>query len=362
MEERLGRLAGMEEDERVPLSQTLGEAIYWLVFLLFLPAVLGALAVEGLLEPVQGMIDQILSFLPNMFAAGLLLAVGWFAARIVQRIVSNLLASLGADRLSDQVGLGQVLGEKKLSGLVGLVVYVLILVPVLIAALNALALDAITRPASDMLSAILVAVPSVLAAGLLVGIAYLVGRVVAGLITSLLTGFGFDAVLTWLGLGREPGKGERTPSEIAGYLVLVAIMLFASIEAMDLVGFEVLAALVAQFTVFGGQIVLGLIVLAIGLFLANLAARTIEASGAEQAGLLALVARGSILVLAGTMALRQTGIAQDIVNLAFAMVGGAIAVAAALAFGLGSRDVAGEEVERWVKSLRPSPRRRPRRR
>ena len=352
IDERLGSGAGLEEEERVPLAQTLGNAVYWLVFLLFLPAVLGALALEGLLQPVQGMINQILGFLPNIFAASLILAIGWFIARIVQRIVTNLLAAVGADQLSERVGLASVLGKQQLSGLLGLVVYVLVLIPVLIAALNALALEAITRPASNMLAVILEAVPAIFAATLVVMIAYVVGRVVAGLITSLLTGVGFNAILARLGLGKEPGEGERTLSEIVGYLVLVAIMLFAAIEASRLLGFVLLADLVAQFTVFAGQVVLGLIIFAVGLYLANLAAKTVQASGAAQAGLLAMAARVSILVLAGAMALRQIGLANEIINLAFGLLLGAIAVAVALAFGLGGREAAARELEEWLQSVK----------
>lgn len=356
IDERLGSQAGLEEEERVPLAQTLGDAVYWLVFLLFLPAMLGALAMQGLLAPVQGMINKILDFLPNIFAAGLILAIGWFIARIVQRIVTNLLVAIGADRLSERAGLATVLGKQRLSGLLGLVVYVLILIPVLIAALNALELEAITRPASNMLNAILGALPAIFAASLVLIIAYVVGRVVAGLITNLLTGIGFNAVLARLGLGKEPAEGERTPSEIVGYLVLVAIMLFAAIEASRLLGFALLADLIAQFTVFVGQVILGLIIFAIGLYLANLAARTVQASGATQAGLLALAARVSILVLAGAMALREMGLANEIINMAFGLLLGAIAVAVALAFGLGGREIAARQLEGWLQSVKGSER------
>jgi hypothetical protein len=352
IDERLGTSAGLEEEERVPLAQTLGNAMYWLVFLLFLPAVLNALELEGLLQPVQGMINQILGFLPNIFAAGLILAIGWFIARIVQQIVTNLLAAIGTDQLSEKVGLASVLGKQRLSGLLGLVVYVLILIPVLVAALNALALEAITQPASNMLNAILKAIPAIFAAALVVVIAYVVGRVVAGLITNLLTGVGFNNILARLGLGKEPGEGERTPSEFVGYLVLVAIMLFAAIEASRILGFVLLADLVAQFTAFAGQVVLGLIIFAIGLYLANLAAKTVQASGVAQAGLLAMAARVSILVLAGAMALRQMGLANEIINLAFGLLLGAIAVATALAFGLGGRELAARELEGWLKSVK----------
>jgi hypothetical protein len=354
IDERLGRSAALEEEKHVPLAQTLGNAVYWLILLLFLPAVLSALELEGLLQPVQGMINQILGFLPNIFAAGLILAIGWFVARIVQQIVTNLLAAIGTDQLSERVGLAPALGKQRLSGLLGLVVYVLILIPVLIAALNALALEAITQPASNMLNAILEAFPAIFAAALVLVIAYMVGRVVAGLITNLLSGVGFNAILARLGLGKEPGEGVRTPSEVVGYLVLVAVMLFAAIEASRLLGFVLLADLVVQFTAFASQVVLGLIILAIGLYLSNLAAKTVQASGAVQAGLLALAARVSILVLAGAMALRQMGLANEIINMAFGLLLGAIAVAVALAFGLGGRELAARELEGWLQSVKGS--------
>jgi hypothetical protein len=320
--------------------------------LLFLPAILGALQLEGLLDPVQGMVDEILAFLPNLFAAGLILVVGWFVARIVQQIVTNLLAAVGVDRLSEQVGIATALGKQKLSALVGLLLYVLILIPVLIAALDALQLAAITQPASDMLNTILGAFPAIFGAFLVLAIAYIVGRVVSGLITNLLSGVGFDTVLTRLGLGKAAAEGQRTPSDIVGYLVLVAIMFFAAIEALRLLNFDLLAEGLAQFTGFAGQVLLGLIIFAIGLYLANLAARTIQDSGAAQSKLLALAARIAILVLAGAMALRQMGLANEIVNLAFGLLLGAIAVAVALSFGLGGRDIAARELEGWLESIK----------
>jgi hypothetical protein len=60
----------------------------------------------------------------------------------------------------------------------------------------------------------------------------------------------------------------------------------------------------------------------------------------------------SIIVLAGAMALRQMGVANDIINLAFGLLLGAVALAVALAVGLGARDVAGREVEEMIKSIR----------
>jgi Mechanosensitive ion channel, conserved TM helix len=354
IDERLGGQAGLAEAERLPLSQTLADTIYWLVFLLFLPAILESLSLEGLLAPVQSIVDRVLSYLPNVLAAGIIVAAGWFIARIVQRIVTNLLAAVGTDRLGDRIGLSQTLGARKLSGLIGLLVYVLILIPVVIQSLNALSLDAITRPATDMLGRVMDAIPAIFAAGLLLTLAYVAGRLVAGLIANLLAGAGFNGVLSRIGLagGAVQQEGPRSPSAVVGTLVLVAVMLFASIEAGRLLGFDSFAALLSGFVVFAGQVILGLIVFGVGLYLANLAATAVQASGAPQAGLLAAAARVSILVLAGAIALRQMGLANEIIQLAFGLLLGAVAVAVALAFGLGGRDVAGRQIEGWVESMR----------
>ncbi len=129
-------------------------------------------------------------------------------------------------------------------------------------------------------------------------------------------------------------------------------MLFATVEALGLLGFEALGDLIAQFLVFAGHIFLGLIIFAIGLYLANLASKTVLASGAAQAGLLAMAARLSIIVLAGAMALRQMGLANEIINLTFGLLLGAIAVAVAIAFGLGGRDIAARELAGWIQGIR----------
>ncbi len=353
LDERVGGQAGLEKEKKPALSKTLADAVYWLVFLLFLPNILETLQLQGLLEPVQSLIDRVLTFLPNILAAGVILAAGWFIARIVQRIVTNLLAAVGVDGLGEKVGLAPALGTKRLSGLLGLIVYVFILIPVLISSLNALALEAITRPASNMLGTLLDAIPVIFAAALLLTLAYVVGRLVSGLIVNLLAGAGFNNILARLGLAKEGTKqSERAPAGMVGTLILVAIMLFASIEAAGLLGFENLSALLSNFVGFAGQVILGLIVFGVGLFLANVAAQTIRSSSAQQAGLLAVAARVSIIVLAGAIALRQMGLANEIIELAFGLLLGSIAVAAALAFGLGARELAARQVETWLQSLK----------
>jgi hypothetical protein len=352
LDERLSSQAELEAAERVSISSTMGTVAYWLVFLLFLPAILGALNLQGLLEPVQGMVDQILGVLPNILAAAVILLLGWLAARIVRQILSNLLSGTGLDRFSERVGLSGALGGLKLSSVIGTVVYVLILIPVVTAALDALAIPAVTDPASEMLGAIFLALPSVFGAIVLIGIAYAVARVAGTFVTNALTGIGFNRVLSWIGIRAEVEEGSQTPSQLLGYLTTIAIMIFAVIEAAELLGFAILAELAAQFLVVAGRVFVGLVILGLGLYLASLAERVVRNTGGSQARLLAPASRIVIVVFSGSLALRQMGIAEDIVNLAFGIVLGAIAVAAALAFGLGSREIAARELEKLLDRAR----------
>ena len=351
LDERLSDKSGIEKD-KLPLTKTLSDTVYWLVLLLFFPAVLSTLGLEGLLRPVQGMLDKILAFLPNIITASIILLVGWFVARIIQKILTSLLEAIGTEQLSEKVGLASVMGKQKLSYLIGLIVYILILIPVLIASLNALKLEALTQPASRMLEMIVVALPNIFVATLILVVSYMIGRVVATLVSNLLTGIGFNGILARLGIGKEISEGKWTPASTAGYLVLLGIMLFAVMEASDQLGFVQLSALLSQFILLSGHILLGLVIFGVGLFLGNLVSKAILATSTAQANLLALSARIAIIILAAAIGLRQMGLANEIINIAFGLLFGAIAVAVAIALGLGGREIAARELEGWVNSLK----------
>ena len=345
---------------KVSLADTLGQVVFYLVLLLFLPAILDALQLSGILAPVQGLVNEVLGFLPNLALAAIIVIVGAFVARILRNIVTNLLAAAGADRLSERVGLSRATGGTSLASLIGLVVYILVLIPVIVAALNALQVEAVTRPASAMLDQFLLAIPRVFVAALILAIAFVVGRLIASLVTSLLAGVGFNRLFEGLGFRTtEPVAAAPTadttsptaldmksPAGIVGWIVLVAVMLFAATEAANALGLEAVALLVVEFTVLAGRVLLGLLIFGVGLYLANLAYTAVRSSGTSQAHTLAVAARVSILVLAAAMALRQMGLADSIINLAFGLVLGAIALAAAIAFGWGGRDVAREQLEK----------------
>lgn len=356
---------GGTTQNQLPLSNTIGNALYWFIFLLFLIPILDTLGLQRALQPVETLVTEILAILPNVLGAIIIGVVGWFIATIVQRIVTNLLAATGIDNLGTRLGLSRTEGTQPLSRIIGTIVYVLILIPVAIAALNTLQIAAISVPAIAMLQQVLNVLPAVFTAIAILILAYFLGRFVADLVTNILTSIGFNNILSVLGISPPPRRivipaeeptaptpPSRTPSEIAGIIVLVGIMLFATVAAVNILNIPALTMLVTGIVVVLGRILAGVIIFAIGLYLANLAFNIITSSGNPQARILGQVTRIAIITLVTAMALQQIGVAPDIVNLAFGLLLGAIAVAIALAFGLGSRDLAREQVQEWLESFK----------
>ena len=325
----------------MPISQIIGNILYGLVFLFFLPAILDSLALGGLLAPVNGMVGKLLAFLPNLAAALLILLAAWLLARFIRSFSFNFLHSSGIDEkvsaYMNQVSLAKTISDA---------LYALTFLLFLPAALDALALQGLLTPVNAMIEKILSFVPNLFAAAVLLFVSYICGRLITQFISSILASIGFDAFLAREGLaGTE--KSTRQPSQIVGFLVFFWIMLLAIMQTAEILGFSVLTDLSAKFTVFAAQILLGVVVFAIGIYLANWAYRTIISSQTINAPLLAISAKVAILILSAAMALREMGIANDIINLAFGLLLGAIAVAIALAFGLGGRDVAQRHLTKW---------------
>ena len=377
LDERIGEQLEGEAKPDGPtsfgLSQTMGKALYWFIFLLFLPAILTTLELEGSLQPVQALLNEILLILPNILAAGLIGVIGWFIARIVRSITTNFLTSAGANQLGERIGLPTAQGLS-VSAMVGAIVYVLILIPTGVSALNKLQITTISEPAIGMLTQILTTLPQIFTALLVLLVAYVLGRLLAQGTTGFLANVGFNNLFAWLGFTSRPWAtavqspvesepestpltpelklGTLSPAEIGGVVVLTAVMLFAVLSALELLGLNAMADIVRQVLTLAGQVLVGLFVFAVGVYLANLAFNLISSAGGQQARFLGQAARVSIIALVSAMALQQMGIAANIVNLAFGLILGAIAIAVALAFGLGSRNIVEENVRSWLSSLK----------
>ncbi|MES2841034.1 MAG: mechanosensitive ion channel [Pseudomonadota bacterium] len=333
--------------DMAPMSEGLAGALFWLVILLFVPAILGALQLEGLLDPLRNMVTKTLDMLPNVVAAFVIGGVGWIVATVLRKLSTHLSRTAGIDKLGTRAGLVE---SVRLSSAIGMLVFIAVFLPSLIAALDALKIEAISRPATDMLGTLMQAVPNIIAAGLILVITWLVASFASQLLASLLATLGFDTLPARVGLAHAFEK--TSASRVVGRVVLFFAMLFAAVEAAAQLGFHQVSDIVTSFIRFGGDILLGSAILVIGFWLANVAHDAIDrASGARTQGL-ARIGRYAILALVIAMGLRAMGLADDIVNLAFGLTLGAVAVAVALAFGLGGREAAGKLMDHWLARFR----------
>ena len=338
LDESLSKHADM-----APISDGLAQALFWLVILLFVPAILGALRLEGLLDPLRAMVAKSLDLVPNAVAALVIGGLGWMLAKVLSQLSAKLLQTAGSDGLGERAGLGAAV---RLSQVAGMLVFVVVFVPALIAALDALKIEAISRPATEMLGMMMAAVPHIVAAGLILLLTWLVASFAARLLAGLLATSGFDRLPEALGLQHA---FERQPaSAFVGHAALFFAMLFATVEAAQQLGFAQVGEIVATFIRFGADVLLGSVILIVGFWLANLAHNAIDRAAGPHSQGLARLARVAILALVVAMGLRAMGIADDIVNLAFGLTLGSVAVALALSFGLGGRDAAGKLMTRWL--------------
>src|SRR5690606_23984821 len=220
----------------------------------------------------------------------------------------------------------------------GSFVFAVIIITALIIAFEALGIEAISQPATSMLYEIMNAIPHIIAAGLILILAYVVSRFVANLVVDVLAGTGVDELPAKMDAQRF--LGTTKVSTIVGYMIVFFTMLFAVSEAANRLGFEQVSGLISMFIQFGANILLGAVILMIGFWLANIVAKVIGRGEYNSSRWLANLVRILIMGLVIAMGLRAMGIADSIVNLAFGLTLGAVAVAFALAFGLGGRQPA----------------------
>lgn len=338
----LRRQSAARPDET--LGGQLGVLGYWLIWLVGLIVALQPLGLAQALTPIRTLTDTVFVYLPRVIGAGIIFFVGVLIARIVRNIVETGLAAANVDGWLAKAGVSVEPDSRHgtISRTIGVIVFVLIVIPVAIAALQALGISSIVDPAVTVLRTVLNAIPHVLAAAILLGIAWFIGRWVRGIVEQILPSLGFDRALTSFG-GFAP---TTQPSRVVGAIVLTAIMLFAAIEAARLLDFDAVSRMLVQITDLGGRVIFGSAIIVVGVIMARIVTKLVGDSIGESG--LPSILKYAIIALAVAIGLRFMGLANEIVNLAFGLILGAAAVAVAIAFGLGGRATAHKLLERWT--------------
>ena len=321
------------------IGMSLGKIVSLLIWLFGLIAVLSTFGLNSVIEPLQTLLDDVMGFIPNIIGAGIIFFVGSIVANIVKQIVETTMMTVNLDKWANKAGAEQVTGNSTISKTIGTIVYVLIIIPIAILALDALNMSAITSPATALLDTIFTSIPLVIGAAILLGIAYMIARWVGGLIEEVLPGLGVDRSVDALGILPE----KTTISSVVSKVVIIAIMLFAAIAATRMLQFPELTNILNEVLGLGGKVIFGGVIIGLGFMIASILSKIV--SGASEGGMGGQIVKYATIVLFVAMGLKYMGLADSIINMAFGalVIGGGIA--AALAFGLGGRDAAAKTLE-----------------
>ena len=327
------------------LGESLGKIVSLLIWLFGLLIILTVLGLGSVAGPVDSLLENVVEFIPNIVGAGLIFFIGLMVARIVRDLIVTTLNTVDFDKWANRGGVDSVTGNTAISKTIATIVYAVIVIFVAIMALDALNIESISEPASDMLRMIFNAIPNIVGAAILLGIGYLISRFVVQVLKEVLPGLGVDRALAETGMV----SSGTMASTIIARVVQVAIILFFAIAATRLLGFPELTAILDQLLELGGRVIFGAVVIAFGFFIANLLARLIAGESGE--GTAATIVRWATIILFVFMGLQFTGIGGMIPANALTILVAGVAVAGALAFGLGGRDWAARKLEQMDSDL-----------
>ncbi|WP_339148948.1 MULTISPECIES: mechanosensitive ion channel [unclassified Sutcliffiella] len=342
---------------------SIGKVIYFLVFILFLPSILDALNMRSVSQPITDMVQKFLAFLPNLFAAAILLIIGYFIARLVRDLIHNLLLSLNIDHWFDRLGgtsntaRGTAaspntneaqINKGTLAKIISNILFAVILIPIVTVALETLNIRTISEPIVSVLTTILNMIPNIFVAIILVLAGYYLAKFAAQLLTGLLRRTGINNIYQSMGL--EQSQAPRFDLvNIIGQTVKILIILFFTVEALNVLNLDVLNNIGNAIILYLPMVISALIILGLALFGGNLLQKVLKKY--TNSSFAAALVKYIIIVFAVFMALDQLGFAKTIVNIGFLLVLGALSIAFAISFGIGGRDFAKRNLERFEKKM-----------
>ena len=331
---------GINEGQVGTSIKFIGKIVFLIVFLLFLPAVFNALGLEGVSAPITDFVSKCLSYIPNIIAALLIVFIGIFVGHIVSQIVSILLAKTKIDNLTRKLGSDTVV--VKLSSIIGNIVYAIIVMIIIVQALVVLDLEAISTPALAIINSVFSAIPSLLLASVVIGFGVIVANIACNLLANVLIGANFDGLIQKIAPGKET---KISLTKITVTTVRVIIMVFIVAQGIEILGLSLLTGILTAVIGYIPMIIKSLVIAAIAFFGAMFLESFLKKTMPDAKTLPGL-AKALVYVIAGFMILSQLDFATMIVNSAFVITLCALAIAFAIAFGIGGKDFAKKTLDK----------------
>ena len=335
----LGKVGFLEQHNLAKPIASLAKAIMTIFVLI---AVLQHFGLTGVLDPLKAMVNKFLGVIPNIIGAGVIAYAGWIIAKIVAELTGAALNKVD-QKLLAKTGNSEV----KVAKLGSSFIFAAILLPIIVAALGVLNIPAISGPASEMINKLMAAIPNIIGEGIILVVAYFVAKFVVQMLSGILDGMGVDEMPEKMGV-QGLFTPTFTPTKLIGGAIMFFSMLTATTAAVNTLGIDVISSIFAKVLEFGGGILVGSVILIVGYTLSSIAYNKLSETTSDG---IASVARFAILGLVLAMGLKAMGLADNIVNMAFGFTLGAVAIAAAIAFGLGGQDAAKFVANNWAKKL-----------
>lgn len=327
--------AGISYDTIGSTVGLVGKLVFVVVFLLFLPAALTRMSLGNVTGPITGLVDTMVGYIPNIIAAGIILFIGTIIADAIRQILGALLARTKLNAIQEKSGTATALS---FSVLLSYIAFILIMIPVIIASLSVLGIEAISAPAIAMLSAMFAAVPSIFLALILVAVGIFLANLACALLAAVLVSCDLDGKVNAIVGGKKPFSMTKIITEVVKYLVIV----FFVVQALSTLNLGVLSSVGTAIIAYLPNVLAALIV-AVAAFVGY---RIVENKLGDKCRMCATATKTGIVVLAAFFILSQLGIASTLVNTAFTVILCAAGVAAALAFGLGGREFAAKLLDK----------------
>ncbi len=144
------------------------------------------------------------------------------------------------------------------------------------------------------------------------------------------------------------------PTRVIANLLFWLVMFTVMLVAANALGLDSLAQVFSELVSYIPSVIAALVIVLVGIVLGDFVEGIIMASTRAIHGgpTLARTGKGGVILLAVFMALQELGVATEIVTTAFAIIFGAVALALALSFGLGNRELAGEITREWYENYK----------
>ena len=324
------------------LATPIASLVKAILTIFVLMAVLQHFGLTDVLEPLKDMVSKFMTAIPNIIGAGVIGYAGWVIAKIVSQ-----LAGVGLGKVDEQLAERTGNMDIKVSKFGGALIFAIILLPIAVSALGVLDIPAISDPASAMIQKLMAAVPNIIGAGIILLVVFFAAKFVVYILGSLLEGANINALPEKMGM-QGLFTATFTPTRLIGGAIMFFSMVAAATAAVNILGIDIISDVFARVLEFGGGLLVGGLILIIGNYLSTIAYDKLSSHGNSG---VANIARIAILGLVLAMGLKAMGLADNIVTMAFGFTIGSVAVAAALAFGLGGRDAAKAVADNWAAKI-----------